>query len=251
MRNLYTVILILLSLFVFSQEGNKTDAKGKQGGWKKYHKNGMLSKVGFFKDDKAVGEWKYYYDTGKIQRKMTHKGSHSYSITFHKTGGPQSVGKYVNQKKDSTWLYYDLDGYKIASDYFINGERNRVSYVYYQSGKIAEETEFRNDFEQGFCNKYWKSGKKKMVGIYENGALEGKAVYYNSFGIRSISGYYYHGLRNGVWLYFEDNGTTIKKKEKYDKGIRVDENKDENVEAEPLQPINEDFLNPETFGMPR
>ena len=31
MRNLYIVIFILLSLVAFSQEGNITDGKGKQG----------------------------------------------------------------------------------------------------------------------------------------------------------------------------------------------------------------------------
>jgi len=70
-------------------------------------------------------------------------------------------------------------------------------------------------------------------------------------GKRSISGFYYHGIRNGVWLYFEEDGNTIKKKEEYDKGVRIDENKDEYLEKEPLKPINEDFLNPESFGMPR
>ena len=252
MKNGIVVLFLLLSSFVFGQEENKTDANGlKQGEWKRFHKNGMLSKVGNFKDDQPIGEFKYYYDNGKIKAKLTHKGSVSYSISFHKTGGPQSIGKFVNQKKDSTWLYYDLDGYKIASDYFVNGQKNRISYVFYQSGKVAEEKEYRNDFEQGVYNKFWESGNKKMTATYQNGALEGKAVYYNSEGKRSISGYYYHDLRDGVWLYFEEDGNTIKKKEEYNKGIRVDDGKDENLETEPLKPINEDFLNPENFGVPR
>ena len=176
----------------------------------------------------------------------------TYSISFHKTGGPQAVGKFVNQKKDSTWVYYDLDEYKIASDYYVNGLKNRISYVYYQSGKIAEEKEYKNDFEEGDWIKYWKSGKKKMTGTYEKGAIEGKAVYYNSEGKRSISGFYYHDLRDGVWLYFEENGNTIKKKEEYKKGIRIDAGKDENVETEPLTPVDvEDIQHPEIFGAPR
>ncbi len=77
MRNTVVIIFMLFSLFVFSQEGNRTDGKGKQGEWKKYHKNGMLHKVGSFKNDKPIGEFKYYYDTGKIQAKMTHAGNQS------------------------------------------------------------------------------------------------------------------------------------------------------------------------------
>ena len=206
MRNGIVIIFMLLSAVVFSQGENKVDAKGlKQGEWKKFHKNGNLIKVGCFEDDKPIGEWKYYYDTGQIQRKMIHNGSVTYSITFYKAGGPQSTGKYVNQEKDSTWVYYDLDGYKIASDYYVKGLKNRISYVYYQNGKVAKEVGYQNDFEQGVSTQYWDDGKKKKTENYLNGALEGKSEFFNSLGKRSISGFYYHGIRNGVWLYFEED----------------------------------------------
>jgi antitoxin component YwqK of YwqJK toxin-antitoxin module len=253
MKNGIVLFLVLiLANFVFGQGENKTDVNGlKQGEWKKFHENGMLSKVGIFKDDHPVGEWLYYYDSGKMMVKITHKGAESHSISFHKSGGPQSIGKFVNQKKDSTWVYYDLDGYKIASDFFINGEKNRISYVYYQSGKIAEEKEYKAGFEQGAYHMFWKDGKKKKTATYENGALEGKVVFYNSAGFRSISGFYYHDLRNSIWLYFEEDGNTIKKKEEFHNGIRIDAGKDDLIETEPQKPINEDFLNPENFGRPR
>lgn len=243
---------MLSTAFVFSQAENKVDGKGlKQGEWKKFHDNGILRYEGNFKNDSPIGEFKYYYDTGNIQTKIKHTKRGSYSISFYKSGGPQAIGKFIDQKKDSTWVYYDLDGYKIASDYYVTGLKNRISYVFYQNGKIAEEVAYQNDFEQGATTKYWNDGKKKELSHYVNGALEGKSAYFNSLGKRSISGFYYHGLRNGVWLYFEDDGNTIKKREKYDKGIRIDENKNENLEKEPLEPIGEDFLNPENFGMPR
>lgn len=252
MRNRILVIFMLFNFVVFAQQDNKTDAKGlKQGEWKKYHKTGQLRYVGSFKNDKPVGEFQYFYDTGEIQRKITHNKNGSYSITFHKTGGPQSVGKYVNQKKDSTWVYYDLDGYKIASEYFTGGLKNRIAYIFHQNGKIAKEEEFFNDVKEGFSNEYWDDGKKKKTANYIKGSLEGKVVYYNSFGIRSISGYYYHDLRNGVWIYFEDDGNKIKKKEKFVKGKRIYENNEEEIETEPLTPISEDFLNPDSFTSPR
>jgi antitoxin component YwqK of YwqJK toxin-antitoxin module len=252
MKNRIVVLFLLLSGLVLGQGDNKTDVNGlKQGEWKKFHKNGMLSKVGKFKDDQPIGEWLYYFNTGKMMAKLTHSGVESYSISFHKTGGPQSIGKFVNQKKDSTWVYYDLDGYKIATDYFVEGLKNRISYVYYPSGKVAEEKEYRNDFEQGAWNMFWENGDKKKTATYVNGALEGQAVFYNSEGKRSISGFYYHNLRDKAWLFFNEDGNTIKKKEQYNKGVRIDDGKDDNVETEPLQPINEDFLNPETFGAPR
>ena len=114
MKNIFLIVLMLSGLVVFSQEENKMDAKNqKQGKWKKYHKNGMLRYVGSFENDKPVGEFKYYYDSGNIQSKMEHKGNGvSYFIAYYKTGEVKAVGKYINQKRDSTWCFYDLDGFK-------------------------------------------------------------------------------------------------------------------------------------------
>jgi len=245
MRNLIVAFFMLLGLIAFAQEDNKTDAKGqKQGEWKKYHKNGMLRYVGEFKNDKPIGEFKYYYDTGKIQSKMDHKGAVSYFIAYYQTSEVKAVGKYINQKRDSVWSFYDIDGYKKSSEFYIKGLKNRTSYAYYPNGQIAEEKEFFNDFENGKWNSYYDDGKKKMEATYENGGLEGKAIYYKSNGKRSVRGIYYHGTRTGVWLYFEADGNKIKKKEEYKNGKRIDANKDDNLELEQPKKISEDFLNP-------
>ena len=253
MKKLFSIIFVLFSLVAFSQDENKTDAKGlKQGLWKKYHENGMTRYVGNFKDDKPIGVFKYYYDTGKIQVKMTYFGAEAYTSVYYETGELKGTGKYVNQKKDSTWTYYDLDGYKTATEFYTKALKDKIWYVYFQDGKIAEEKEYSNDFENGMWNQYYDDGKKKMEAIYTNGALEGKAVYYNSSGKRSVSGYYYHGTRNGVWLYFEEDGNKIKKKEEYDKGRRIDVNKDDVIEdPDKYKPIEEDFLNPDNVISPR
>ena len=91
-----------------------------------------------------------------------------------------------------------------------------------------------------------------MAATYDKGGLEGNAVYFNSVGKRSISGYYYHGLRNGIWIHFEEDGTTIKKKEEYKNGMKVYENEaDKYIDPETDKPINEDFLELDENGMPR
>lgn len=251
MKRVVVVVFMLFGFIAFSQGENKTDSKGeKQGEWKKYHKNGMLRYVGSFKNDKPVGEFKYYYDTGKMQTKMNHKGFGTYSIVYYKTGEVKAVGKYINQVRDSTWTYYDEEGYKKATEFYKKGLKDKMWYTYFKNGQVAEEKEYVNDFENGVWNKYEQDGKKKMTATYVDGGLEGKAVYF-SLGKRQISGFYYHGLRTGVWLYFEKDGIKIKKKEEYKNGRRIGANKDDNIEKEPLKPILEDFLKPENFMSPR
>ena len=253
MRNLLVIVFVLFGLLAFSQGENKTDAKGgKQGEWKKYHKNGMLRYVGSFQNDNPIGEFKYYYDTGKIQAKMNHSGTISYSIVFYKTGEVKATGKYINQKKDSTWVYYDLEGFKNATEYYTMGLKDKVWYTYFPNGQIAEEKEYKAGIENGIWNQYRASGLKKMTATYKNGGLEGKAVYYGGNGKRQISGFYYHSLRTGVWLYFEADGEKIKKKQEYKNGRRIDKNKDDRIiDPEDLKPISEDFLQPDNFMSPR
>src|SRR5680860_997814 len=112
MKNIIVIIFILVSTIGFSQEENTIDAKGlKQGLWKKYHPNGMIRYKGNFKDDKPVGEFKYFYDSGKLQAKISHFGEESYANNYYETGEVKATGKYENQLKDSIWTLYDRDGY--------------------------------------------------------------------------------------------------------------------------------------------
>ena len=197
MKEIYFIVLMLLGCVGFSQEVNQTDSQGrKQGEWKKYHENGKLRYVGHFKNNVPTGEFKYFYNSGGLQSKLNHKkNGASYFIAYYKTGAVKAVGKYIDQKRDSTWTFYTIEGYKKATEFYIEGLKNRVSYVYYPTGKIAEEKAFFNDFENGKWIQYFEDETKKMEATYVNGGLEGEATYYKTGGKRSIRGYYYHGSR--------------------------------------------------------
>lgn len=247
MKYLITILITFISFTTIAQEVNKTDASGKkQGLWKKYHKTGYLRYEGTFKNDKPIGEFFYYYDTGELQVKMKYKGNSSYAQVVYKSGALKAIGKYVDQKKDSTWLYYDEEGNKTASEYYTKGLKDKIWYVYFKDGKVAEEKEYLNDFENGKWKQYFESGKTKLIATYENGGLEGKAAYFKPNGMRGVSGHFYHGLRDGKWTYYKDDGKTVEKVEIYKKGQRVDANKDDKIiDPKEETPIPEDFLNPD------
>ena len=242
MKQLFYIISFLICVNTFAQETNKTDAKGKkQGVWKKYHENGMLRYTGTFKDDKPVGAFKYYYDTGELQVEMKHSGETSYSTVYYLSGAVKGKGKYVNQLKDSTWTYYDEDGNKRAIENYSMGKRDKKWETYFPDGKLAEEKMWKDDFENGKWKQYFPNGKTKVVATYENGGLEGKAAYFRPDGTRGVSGNFFHGVRHGVWKYYEADGQTVEKVEIYKKGQRVDKNKDDVIEdPNSIKPIPED-----------
>ena len=73
MNKLLYILLLFLPFLSVSQV-NQKDAKGqKQGVWnKKYPGSNTFIYKGQFKDDKAIGEFTYYYESGKIKSIIKH-----------------------------------------------------------------------------------------------------------------------------------------------------------------------------------
>jgi len=253
MKNLFVILFTCFTLFSFSQDENLTDAQGKkQGLWKKYHDNGMIRYKGNFKDDQPIGEFIYFYDTGKLQVKMTHFGAVSYANVYYETGELKAAGKYENQLKDSVWSYYSTDGFKMADEFYINGKREGSWKVYYSNAQVTEEKEYTNDFENGIWKQYFIDGKEKLAATYVNGELEGRATYYDSNGKKVVSGTFIRGARDGFWTFYEQDGTTVRKKEEYKNGVRVDANKDDNIiDMEGIKYIPENEAFPEELVNPK
>ena len=102
---LFLVCIILFPVLLMAQENspsskiNKTDRKGRKTGWwqyyhansttvategtyikgmrdgewKEYTKDGKLQQVGFFKEDKFSGTWKYFDANGKVVNERSYK----------------------------------------------------------------------------------------------------------------------------------------------------------------------------------
>jgi hypothetical protein len=98
--------------------------------------------------DDVAGKTYYYYDTSnkKVKEVYHHKqmiailpdpanyGSYTDSIyyiksgpytRYYENGSLECSGYYKNEKKDSTWKYYDLSGKLIKQEDYINGVLTR------------------------------------------------------------------------------------------------------------------------------
>lgn len=250
MKNLIVIIFLFLGSYGFSQEINKTDERGKkQGPWEKAHENGVIRYKGTFKNDQPVGLFKHYDQLGNLNVKVYHVGKASYASIYYQTGELQAAGKYEDQLKDSTWIYYHRNGKKMQEEFYVNGKKEGDWKLYFDNGKIAEEKEYSQDLENGPWKTYYKNGQIKMKASYENGRVEGKQHYYSARGRTTIIGNVYHGARNGFWIYYNPDGTT-KKKEEYRNGVRIDEEKDDeiiddrNIEREKKDVLDFEDLHP-------
>ncbi|MBK6526554.1 MAG: toxin-antitoxin system YwqK family antitoxin [Crocinitomicaceae bacterium] len=214
MRFIFAILFLSVTFCGISQV-NQTDANGmKQGVWKKaYDNSGVYKYTGQFKDDKPYGKFVYYYETGEVEAviNFSDDGSVGYSKMYHESGYLMARGKYTNQLKDSTWIYFDDRGIVSYQEEYKNGKLNGIKVVYYQpvNGQylIAKYFNYRDDLMHGEFKTYHPSTALESEGSYDNGKLHGTIKYYYPNGKYLRIERYNYGVRHGYWIFYNDDGT--------------------------------------------
>lgn len=216
--------LLLAPALVFAQPTNQTDSSGKkQGPWKKYDAEGKLKYEGQFKDDKPTGKFTYYYGDGKVKTVSVYSDNgtvarvKTYDELYTKL---MAEGKYVNEKKDSTWTYYTLDAKQesqlISTETYAKGIKTGTWKTFYPSGKLFDSKIYKNDVLEGPWLEYFEDGTPRLKATYVKGALQGIATYYGLDGKKVAEGRFEKGLRHGVWIVVNEEGKLVN--EKYNMG---------------------------------
>lgn len=241
------------AVMMCSLPAQNTDAQGrKQGYWKKKdEKSGKLIYEGEFKDDKPVGRFKYYYVNDSVQAIMNFKegGKIAYAKLFHLNGKRMGEGKYINEQKDSVWIFYDEAGVKLSKDLYKMGKKNGVCYVYLPNGALSEERNWKEGVEHGKYKMYFDGKLVKSEGNYMEGKLDGRNVFYYPGGIEAAVGYYKDGLKIGPWIYKDQNGN-VTEKELYKNGVLASKKETDEFFAktktlnEPKKPANKPLKKP-------
>lgn len=229
------MILILPVLLLASQlsaqeflnnYNNEVDAKGrKQGVWQGYDVNGNLKYKGNFKDGVPVGEFVYYYPSGKVRARAMHAGDDKtvFIKYYFNDGDIMAEGKYIEQKKDSTWTYYSEQYGTVSSlEFYETGIPVGTWKVYYaETGRLAEEVPYKEGVKHGKWKQYFTDGKLKSEADYVDGELNGLMVIYHLNGNVEVSGTFKNSLKEGTWIYFDENGATVSREE-YREGVLVE-----------------------------
>ncbi|CAN5484292.1 hypothetical protein BH10BAC1_BH10BAC1_07470 [soil metagenome] len=215
MKKSFLVALgILFSVAFFAQTApNVTDAAGKkQGHWIKLDEDKKKVYEGNFLNNIPVGTFTYFYDSGipwSISV-FSLNGTVARTKMFDAAGKLIGEGKFVSEKKDSVWKFYNQDGKILSDEVYIKGVKNGLARVYYASGQIAEEKNWKNGLLDGPCKKYFESGQLKYSGAYVKNKVEGKVQYYYSSGKVDAEGMYVNDLKNGPWKYYKEDGIPLR-----------------------------------------
>ena len=213
-KSFLIVFGILFSATIFAQDApNITDAAGKkQGHWIKFDEDHKKIYDGNFLNNVPVGTFTYYYDSGIpwSVSVFSKNGTVARTKMFDAGGKLIGEGKYVNEKKDSVWKFYNQDGKLLSDEVYVIGVKNGLARVYYANGQISEEKTWKAGALEGPCKKYFENGQIKYSASFVKNKVEGKVIYYYATGKIDAEGMYVNDLKNGPWKYYKEDGTALR-----------------------------------------
>lgn len=85
---------------------------------------GNFSCFGFVDQNKNVGNWKYFYDDGRLESTgdFIDDKPHGKWTWYFKSGKVKSEGNYLSGKPDGRWFKYDDQGHLNLMIYYSRGE---------------------------------------------------------------------------------------------------------------------------------
>lgn len=227
MKRLTIYISIIFIVFFGSlnaQQINTIDANGlKQGSWKKFYESTKaLFYEGQFKDDKPIGTFRHYYKNGKLRSVTIYQGNVARAEVFTQKGKLLAKGKFIDQKKDSVWVYFSNYGKISQKETFYNGSKTGLEETFYPSGQVASQIEYINGVENGSFIMFYSNGIIENEGEHINGQYNGNYIYYYDNNKKMYEGMYEIGRKNKLWVYYHSDGL-IKMFIHYDMGKTIKE----------------------------
>ncbi len=190
---------------------NQTDAKNrKQGPWQKVHaETGKVAYRTTFKDDVPIGKTERFYEDGSLQAVVVHAGKQrDRAKLYHPNGQLMAQGVYVNQLRDSVWLFFDENGKLRNEEVYKAGEKNGPARVYSENGSVVEKAIYKDNFKHGDWEKYYEDGKPLLKCHVVDGLhYEGKYTEWYPDGTKRIEGTYVDGKKESSWYEFNENGS--------------------------------------------
>jgi antitoxin component YwqK of YwqJK toxin-antitoxin module len=206
----YFVIFLLIGSVAFAQDFNKLDDNGnKHGVWKGIYEESKRPRYeGTFDHGKEVGIFKFFDDTkaGTViaTREFNPKNNSCYTIFYNQKNNKVSEGKVVNKQFSGEWKYYHEDSPAIMTlEKYVDGKLDGVRKVFYKSGKIAEETTYKNGVKNGAYKSYTENGVLLEETTYKNGEYDGLAIFRNPDNKIAGKGQFKNGKKVGMWKILE------------------------------------------------
>ena len=102
--------------------------------------------------------------------------------SFSKAGKMVEKGRYINNKKNGTWLRYEVSGRVTDSAYYKNGIMIGLAMSWHKNGAIRDSMLF-DDNGNGVSRRYWPDGTLSGTGNFIAGQKDGLWRFYHRNGV--------------------------------------------------------------------
>ena len=221
MKKIILISLLFLLNFTLSAQ-NKVDNKGqKQGAWSKTYPSGALMYEGAFKDDKPVGLFKHYYESGKLKIEQNYLSGDISEVKMYENDGKTlaATGKYTGKQKEGEWKYYKENRLALTEN-FKDGKKEGITRVYSKSGKLLEEIPYKEDKITGIRKYFLEDGKVYSELSFKDGLEDGAYKLFEGNEKPVADGFYKAGKKEGDWHIYNENGKIVETL-KYKDGIQL------------------------------
>ncbi len=221
--------------YVISRERiNRLDAeKRKQGLWKFFHENGLVSLEGRFNNDLKDGYFKEYDEKGKLLfttkwiegekqenavelvrlevAKDYYPNGQVMTMQTFRNGIAQGVRREYNEVGEILSGSLFKNGNKVADGITRNdGVRDGLWKDYFENGELKAEGSYDNGVKVGEWKYYYPNGKPEQTGKFNSkGKFIGQWVWYYPSGNILREEHFVNGLADGLMTEFDDEGNII------------------------------------------
>ena len=209
-KGIYIVIFLNVFCLYAQIEFNKLDVNGKKHGlWKGVFEESKRPRYeGTFDHGKEVGIFSFYDDTKAksiiATREFNAKDNSAYTIFYDQNKNKVSEGKVVNKLFEGQWKYYhQASKNMMTTENYSKGKLDGLRTVFYISGKVAEEINYKNNLKNGFYKKYTEKGVVLEESIFKNNIYNGLAIFSDGNGNIVSKGQFVNGKKSGIWQFFE------------------------------------------------
>jgi uncharacterized protein len=185
----------------------------REGFWSGFYTNNVLAKIEYYKDGQKEGPNIQIDRRGKITLyECYHAGVlHGQQIQYTQTGDfPISETNYMNGKKYGLYrLYYD-NGKLQEESYYIDNNKNGTSKWFNKSGRTIAEYNYKLGMFNGIQKTFYDNDTLQILANYLDNDLSGDYKEFYRNGKIKITGKYVRGQKDGPWTEFDETGKSVK-----------------------------------------
>lgn len=188
-------------------KGAVDSVRNRKGIWTEYHITGEFKGKGVYKEGKRIGEWEFFYPSGKLEQKGKYdkKGREQGDWKwFYENGKIWREENYVNGKREGALKDYDDEGKIILQGNYIDDKKEGL--WIYETGDYKEIGNYSNDEPDSVWKSYYLPSKtKRFEGRFLGGDAVGIHTVYYANGNKMYSGNYTGGMKDGDWKFYDED----------------------------------------------